>query len=61
MDVHVVPVDWLEQRDRLRALRHTVFIDEQGVSREEEWDGQDEDAQHFLAVNQAGRNRDVAY
>ena len=35
--------------DALRAVRGKVFIEEQGISREEEWDGLDEDATHFLA------------
>lgn len=31
-----------------------MFVKEQSVSAEEEWDGQDEHCLHFLAVNQAG-------
>ena len=54
MDVHVLHVQWSEQGERLSALREAVFIDEQGVDRELEWDGLDEDAEHFLALNEAG-------
>jgi len=54
MDVHVVPVDWATNGDRLRRLREQVFIVEQGVPREIEWDGLDEDAHHFIALNAAG-------
>ena len=54
MDVHVVPVAWDTHRESLRAIRGEVFIDEQGVPQEIEWDGQDDDAHHFLAINQAG-------
>lgn len=32
-----------------RALRRAVFIEEQGVSEAEEWDGKDADAIHLLA------------
>ncbi len=32
-----------------RALRRVVFVDEQGVSEAEEWDGLDSDALHLLA------------
>ena len=35
--------------DACRALRRAVFIDEQGVSEAEEWDGRDGDAVHLLA------------
>ena len=32
------------------ALRRTVFIDEQQVPEDEEWDGRDADCVHFLAL-----------
>ena len=54
MDVHVLHVQWSEQSARLSELRERVFIDEQGVDRDIEWDGQDEQAEHFLALNEAG-------
>ena len=34
--------------DTCRALRRTVFIDEQGVTEAEEWDGLDDQALHVL-------------
>ena len=54
MDVHVLQVPWSEQSERLSGLREAVFIDEQGVDRDIEWDGRDDDAHHFLALNEAG-------
>lgn len=36
--------------EECRAIRRTVFIEEQGVSEEEEWDGRDGDCVHFLAL-----------
>lgn len=45
----VEPVSWQEHRDILSSIRTTVFVVEQNVSREEEWDGRDEDAIHVLA------------
>ena len=33
----------------LRAIRETVFMKEQSVPKEEEWDGQDEASWHYLA------------
>ncbi|MEQ5802655.1 GNAT family N-acetyltransferase [Halomonas sp. H10-9-1] len=32
------------------AIRRIVFIEEQGVSQQEEWDGRDGECQHFLAL-----------
>jgi predicted GNAT family N-acyltransferase len=53
--VHVVPVEWSRYRDQLRWLREQVFVIEQSVPRELEWDGQDEASSHFLALNEAGQ------
>jgi predicted GNAT family N-acyltransferase len=39
----------------LRAVREAVFIREQGVSAELEWDGLDEDSHHVLALSNAGQ------
>jgi predicted GNAT family N-acyltransferase len=55
MQVHVVPVEWISHREALRWLREQVFIIEQGVPRELEWDGQDEHSHHFIALNEAGQ------
>lgn len=54
MPVHAVKVDWATHRDRLRAIRARVFIEEQGVPKDLEWDGLDENADHFIALNEAG-------
>ncbi|MDO6745636.1 GNAT family N-acetyltransferase [Gilvimarinus sp. 1_MG-2023] len=40
-------VDWPKSSRALSDIRHQVFILEQGVSSEEEWDGKDENAWHF--------------
>jgi predicted GNAT family N-acyltransferase len=55
MDVHVIPADWASDREVLQAIRGEVFIEEQGVPREIEWDGEDDHAHHFLAINEAGQ------
>ena len=55
MPVHAVKVDWAKDHDRLRAIRARVFIEEQGVPLELEWDGLDDDADHFIALNEAGQ------
>ncbi|GAB3038014.1 MULTISPECIES: GNAT family N-acetyltransferase [Oleiagrimonas] len=48
-DYHVEPADWKADRDALRAIRDVVFIQEQNVPIEEEWDDLDPDCQHVLA------------
>jgi predicted GNAT family N-acyltransferase len=55
MDVHVVPVSWSSHRDQLRRVREVVFIEEQQVPREIEWDGEDDVSTHFLAITEAGQ------
>lgn len=55
MQIHVVPVAWHSHKETLRRIRETVFIVEQQVPREIEWDGEDDNASHFLAINEAGQ------
>ncbi len=40
--------------DAALALRFAVFCEEQGVSREEELDGRDDEATHFVALDREG-------
>lgn len=42
--------DWTRDRAALAQIRRTVFIDEQGVPEDLEWDAGDAGAVHFLAV-----------
>ncbi len=42
---------WAQDQAALSELRRIVFIVEQEVPREEEWDGQDDDAWHWLATD----------
>lgn len=53
-EIFVLTVAWDKRSQELHAIRHAVFVEEQSVSAEEEFDGQDEHCLHFLAVNQAG-------
>ena len=41
---------WENLGTAAREIRRTVFIDEQNVPQEEEWDGLDSECQHFLAM-----------
>lgn len=45
----VKPVDWNSSERMLRAVRTAVFVAEQGVPMELEWDGLDEHAYHIMA------------
>ena len=48
-DFQIVQASWQTDKSTLSNLRRIVFILEQGVPQEEEWDGQDETAHHWLA------------
>jgi predicted GNAT family N-acyltransferase len=50
----VKPVAWSVARDDLRRVRYAVFVEEQRVPEELEWDDLDEVAWHVLAVSSAG-------
>ncbi|HEX9181026.1 MAG TPA: GNAT family N-acetyltransferase [Burkholderiales bacterium] len=47
-------VTWSEAEARLRAVRGAVFMAEQGVPEELEWDGLDPECAHFLACGASG-------
>jgi predicted GNAT family N-acyltransferase len=46
----VKPVYWQASQAQLRAIRTRVFIEEQGVPQDLEWDGLDEHAYHVMAL-----------
>jgi predicted GNAT family N-acyltransferase len=50
----VVRADWQRDRERLRQIRTAVFVDEQRVPPELEWDGLDESCLHVLAEDSRG-------
>jgi predicted GNAT family N-acyltransferase len=47
-------VSWHDGEPLLRAVREAVFIGEQGVPEELEWDGLDADCRHALALSLQG-------
>jgi predicted GNAT family N-acyltransferase len=54
MDIYSVRIaDWHDQGGALRAVREAVFIREQGVPVELEWDEFDADCIHLIAVDAA--------
>lgn len=50
-EISITVVDWLST-EALRDIRKHVFIDEQGVPEELEWDSDDQHATHFLMCAQ---------
>ena len=48
-------VDWVRYGEALSSLRHTVFVEEQGVPIERELDGEDATARHAAAFSDDGR------
>jgi len=48
-------VDWDRYSETLSSLRHTVFVEEQGVPIELELDGEDASAWHAAAFSDDGR------
>ena len=55
MDIYSVRIaDWHDQGRALRAVREAVFIREQGVPAELEWDELDAKCIHLMAMDAAG-------
>lgn len=48
-EINIRPADWLKNNSEIRHIRESVFIAEQSVPPELEWDAEDQDAEHFLA------------
>jgi predicted GNAT family N-acyltransferase len=53
-EISVRRVHWHEAAGELRAIRKTVFVGEQNVPEELEWDGMDERCLHVLAATASG-------
>ncbi|MSQ59449.1 MAG: GNAT family N-acetyltransferase [Betaproteobacteria bacterium] len=51
----ILVADWSADRDKLRALRETVFVQEQKVPVELEWDEEDARCIHVMAETQDGK------
>jgi predicted GNAT family N-acyltransferase len=48
-DIAIIEVDWSQYKEQLRKIRTEVFIEEQQVPKDLEWDEQDENAIHIIA------------
>lgn len=53
MAFSIIETTWEEHQTELRALRERIFIGEQGVPEDLEWDGADAPSRHFLALDDA--------
>jgi predicted GNAT family N-acyltransferase len=53
-DFRVRLADWQRDAEALRAIRHAVFVVEQRVPAELEWDGIDSACRHAIAENSRG-------
>jgi predicted GNAT family N-acyltransferase len=54
-DFSILLTDWAHERVRLSRVRRAVFVDEQGVPEDLEWDTDDAGAVHLLAVDVEGQ------
>ena len=50
MPTQIRIADWIRDNALIKSVRHQVFIEEQKVSEELEWDEQDKTAQHCIAT-----------
>ena len=50
MAIEIQLVSWEAESEVLKQIRYKVFVEEQSVPVEEEWDGEDPTATHLLAV-----------
>lgn len=53
--ITAIKTTWQESEAELRAIREEVFVREQRVPEEMEWDEYDTDSTHFLAVDENQR------
>jgi len=56
MNTEVFLTTWAKDAERLGALRYAVFVIEQKVPEELEWDIHDADAVHFACTDETGEN-----
>jgi len=53
-EVHVIPVSWQSHGAALTKIRHSVFVEEQNIPADTEFDSEDAEARHLLALDSAG-------
>ena len=53
--IHIARAEWARDQDALKHLRRQVFVEEQNVPEDLEWDGLDDTCWHFIATDQSGK------
>jgi predicted GNAT family N-acyltransferase len=53
-DVELRPATWAGDRAALESVRRAVFVEEQRIPEDEEWDDVDPVARHVIAVTKSG-------
>lgn len=48
MNIQIIKTNWQAHQHALKNIRQVVFINEQGVPPEDEWDDMDDKALHYL-------------
>ncbi|MFL0798458.1 MAG: GNAT family N-acetyltransferase [Cellvibrionaceae bacterium] len=48
--LRIIETNWTRDKSAIQAVRHSVFVEEQGIPENEEWDVLDESATHLLAL-----------
>jgi len=51
MKIDITEVDWSQRHEALSDIRREVFIEEQQVPKDMEWDGIDPECRHVLALD----------
>ena len=59
-DLQIRIADWHKDNTDLRRIRESVFIQEQGVTPEQEWDSDDATATHFIRLARHAYRRTIA-
>lgn len=54
MNLRIEKYHWQEAPEQVRGIRQRVFVDEQQVPAELEWDATDHGAQHYLVLTDSG-------
>ncbi|MEA3292357.1 MAG: GNAT family N-acetyltransferase [Pseudomonadota bacterium] len=52
--IRIKIADWRQHREALLQVRYQVFVVEQRVPEDDEWDGMDESSRHAMATDLAG-------
>lgn len=55
MEFYIREAEWITEQAQISAIRQQVFVVEQHVPPELEWDGLDEAATHLLAIAEDGK------